>query len=250
MKKNENPINYQYARGNVAKIESLNNALKITVGVNTVDKKGEKHATFIDVLASGKKQETVTALNIEKGDFIEIDGKFDFQSSKDKNDTYHMNNTMYLNTIKKHSLEEGKAADFSQKHSNVMKLKGNLVDEPKIVQLANGDDLAVMKVAVNENYTKKGETEVTEKVTFVEIAYFKDQAKNVKEAKLKKGDPMIIGGSLYKTALENKTGNKEYKASITGYKFEKNIDLANIRETAKAEKKNDNTKDKKQGVKM
>ena len=37
---------------------------------------------------------------------------------------------------------------------------------------------------------------------------------------------------------------------IYDYKFEKNIELANSRETAKAEKKNDNTKDKKKGVKM
>lgn len=244
IEKKDIPTNYQYVRGNISKIEAVDNGIKLSVAVNMKD----KEPTFIDVLAYGGNSEKVTKLDAKIGEFVEVSGQFEFATIKDKEETYHVNNTIFLNNIKKHQLEKGVSVDFNQKHDNTIKLKANLVSEPTFKTLESGTKLAIMNVANNNSYQDKtNNSEWVQKVTYVEVAAFGKEAENLEAQNLKKGDPLKIEGRVNKADFTNKEGKKQFKASVVGTSVSKDLDIAIKREAAK---KKDNSKDKKGKIAM
>lgn len=96
---------------------------------------------------------------------------------------------------------------------NKIQLIGNLGDDPKIVEMENGQQLANLSVATSESYTPKGQSE---KVTKTEwhraVSYGK--AAEILGKYAKKGQKIYLEGQLRHRSYEDKDGITRYVSEI------------------------------------
>lgn len=93
---------------------------------------------------------------------------------------------------------------------NKVIIAGNLVADPEIKE-TNG--LSRVSVAVAVNYSKKSGETRKEGVYYFDVAMFGAMAENLAKYK-KKGDPILVEGSLVQQRWETPEGQKRQKVGI------------------------------------
>lgn len=92
-------------------------------------------------------------------------------------------------------------------------LKGNLGQEPKIIQPDNGKEFVVLSVATTDAYRDKNNQWQSKETLWHDVIIFRPNT--IKFAKqLKKGDSVHIEGTLSYKQVETKEGYKVQQASI------------------------------------
>lgn len=97
---------------------------------------------------------------------------------------------------------------------NMVVIGGNLTRDPELKYLTNGTPVCNFNVAVNEKYTKDGQTK--ENVCFLEVVAWKKTGELVAEY-LRKGSPVVVEGKLSQDTWE-KDGKKQTKTKVTASK--------------------------------
>ncbi len=89
---------------------------------------------------------------------------------------------------------------------------GNLVKDPEVKNLPNGTAVCNMSVATNSSY-KKGDGTKVDKVEYHSVIVFGKVAENCGKY-LKKGQSVLVEGSLQTRTWEKDDGSKAYKTEI------------------------------------
>ncbi len=92
---------------------------------------------------------------------------------------------------------------------NATNLAGNLVADPEIKYLTNGQTVATFTLAHNRRYTT-GTGEKAEETTFIEVEVWAKQAENCKQH-LSKGRNCLVEGMLKQSKWTDKNGNPRSK---------------------------------------
>lgn len=100
--------------------------------------------------------------------------------------------------------------------SNIAKafVVGNLVRDPELKQLPSGTSVCELVVAANNTY-KKGDGELVEEVSFLEVEVFGPQA-DACGRYLAKGRQVAVDGTLRQDRWELDDGSKRSKVRIVG----------------------------------
>jgi single-strand DNA-binding protein len=96
---------------------------------------------------------------------------------------------------------------------NMVRLCGNLGQDPKVNYLDNGRAKAEFSIAVNEKYTDKKTGEKKEHTEWVSIVAWDNVAQFV-EKLLRKGSRVIIDGKLRSESWKDKDGNTKNKTYV------------------------------------
>ena len=102
---------------------------------------------------------------------------------------------------------------------NKVILMGNLTRDPEVKFLQTGTAVANFGMAMNERWTDQNTNEQRENVTFVEIEAWNRQAEVIGEY-LKKGDPILIEGSLKFEQWDHTDGTKRNRLKVRAQRFE------------------------------
>jgi single-strand DNA-binding protein len=114
---------------------------------------------------------------------------------------------------------------------NKVILMGNLTRDPEVRQATSGNYICKFGLAVNRRYSIKGESEVREEVTYVDVDAFNRTAELISKY-MSKGSPILIEGRLRLDSWEDKEGNKRNKLMVVCENFQF---VGNKSETAGAE---------------
>ena len=96
-----------------------------------------------------------------------------------------------------------------------IQLKGNLGQEPKTITPENGKEFVVLSVATIDSYKDKSGAWKNKQTQWHEVVLFKPVAAKFAKA-LKKGDRILIEGTLSYKQIETKEGHKVLQVSILG----------------------------------
>lgn len=96
---------------------------------------------------------------------------------------------------------------------NMVRLSGNLGQDPEVKYFDDGRAKATFSVAVNEKYTEKKTGEKKEHTEWVNIVAWDKIAESV-EKLLRKGSRVIIDGKIRSESWKDKEGNTKYKSFV------------------------------------
>ena len=96
---------------------------------------------------------------------------------------------------------------------NMVRLIGNLGQDPKVNYFDNGQAKAEFAIAVNENYTDKKTGEKKQHTEWVSIVAWDNVAQFV-EKLLRKGSRIILDGKIRSESWKDKDGNTRYKTFV------------------------------------
>lgn len=95
---------------------------------------------------------------------------------------------------------------------NKVQLIGNLGQAPEIITFENGNKLAKVSLATNENY-KNAKGEKVKETQWHSIIAWGKQA-DIFEKYIKKGQEIAVEGKLITKSYETKEGEKRYKTEV------------------------------------
>jgi single-strand DNA-binding protein len=95
---------------------------------------------------------------------------------------------------------------------NKVQLIGNLGQAPEIISFENGNKLAKVSLATNENYKNANGEKVTETQWHSLIAWGRQA--DIFEQYIKKGQEIAVEGKLVTRSYETKEGEKRYRTEI------------------------------------
>lgn len=101
---------------------------------------------------------------------------------------------------------------------NMVRLIGNLGQDPKVNYFDNGQAKAEFAIAVNENYTDKKTGEKKQHTEWVSIVAW-DGVAQFAEKLLRKGLEVIIDGKIRSESWKDKNGNTKYKTFVLMEEF-------------------------------
>ena len=93
-------------------------------------------------------------------------------------------------------------------------LVGNLTRDPELKTLQSGIQVTTLGLAVNNKYTTKA-GEKREEVLFIDVSVWAKTAENCVKY-LKKGNPVLVDGSLKMDSWETADGQKRTKIKLNG----------------------------------
>ena len=102
---------------------------------------------------------------------------------------------------------------------NQVFLTGDLTRQPELKLTPTGVKVCNFGVAINERWTDQETSEQRESVTFVECEAWNRTAESVFEY-FKKGDPMLVGGSLRFESWETEDGQNRSRLKIRVNRWE------------------------------
>lgn len=119
--------------------------------------------------------------------------------------------------------------------NNSLQIKGNLSDNPKLVQTRDGQFLATADVATHEKYVDKqtGQARTTEPEWHKVVVWGEERAKTFANS-FKKGDFLRVEGPIKSSKFESKMGEKVHTYAVHAREFEM-IRAKNVTEPAKSE---------------
>lgn len=243
--------NYQYCRGNISRMDEMENGrINFDVAVNNgKDAKGnDRLPTYISCTLSGKKAVDFKEKGFDKGSFIQVSGEYHIATNTDqKTNKTHINNTLYVNNanyvqverdgnaveIKGDvKLEKGdKLANLWRKNNNVVELKANVGVDADFLQGSGGKKDVAKSFVINTVNYKDKDGNYQSRENALEVIAFGDKASNLKD--VKKGEPLILSGSLMNRVYKDNEGFNRYTSSVVVNKVEKNLEVIKNREEAK-----------------
>ena len=96
---------------------------------------------------------------------------------------------------------------------NMVRLSGNLGQDPEVKYFDNGRAKAEFSIAVNEKYIDKKSGEKKEHTEWVSIVAWDNVAQFV-EKLLRKGSRIIVDGKIRSESWKDKDGNTRYKTFV------------------------------------
>lgn len=96
---------------------------------------------------------------------------------------------------------------------NMVRLSGNLGQDPEVKYFDTGRAKAEFSIAVNENYTDKKTGEKKEHTEWVSIVAW-DNVAQFAEKLLRKGSRIIVDGKIRSESWKDKDGNTRYKTFV------------------------------------
>lgn len=101
---------------------------------------------------------------------------------------------------------------------NSVQLLGKVTLEPKVRTLQSGSKVAEIGLGIPENYrTKDGEW--SSRMHFVDVVLWNEQAE-LAEKRLKKGEGLLVQGSLQYESWETKDGGKRSKVKVRAQRIQ------------------------------
>lgn len=101
---------------------------------------------------------------------------------------------------------------------NNVQLLGKITLPPRVRSLKSGSKVAEIGLGIPENY-KKQNGEWANRMHFVEVVVW-DQQAEFAEARLKKGDGLLVQGALQYESWEGKDGGKRSKVKVKGLRIQ------------------------------
>jgi single-strand DNA-binding protein len=102
---------------------------------------------------------------------------------------------------------------------NKVYLMGNLTRDPEIRTTPSGLKIAKLGMAVNRRYRTRGDDEVKEETTFVDIDAFGSQAETL-EKYCEKGSPLFVEGRLRLEQWQSAAGENRSKLTVVMENFQ------------------------------
>lgn len=96
--------------------------------------------------------------------------------------------------------------------SNYVTVIGNLTDDPDLRFTPNGTPVLTIRVANNKKYTTK-DGQQREETLYINANVWREMAENVAES-VRKGDRVVVIGSLKTRSYENASGQTVYVTEI------------------------------------
>lgn len=95
---------------------------------------------------------------------------------------------------------------------------GNVTRDVEMRYTGGGEPIAQIGLAVNRRYKTK-DNEQREEVLFIDVTFFGRSAENLQKL-VRKGDPLMVEGSLRLESWESKSGEKRTKITVRGENFQ------------------------------
>ena len=99
---------------------------------------------------------------------------------------------------------------------NRVDIIGRFTRDPELRYTPQGTAVTTVGIAINQRYTKDGE--VREKVTFIDVDFWRGAAETVCKH-FRKGDQIAIEGSIQQDQWEDTQGNKRSRHKISARTF-------------------------------
>lgn len=96
--------------------------------------------------------------------------------------------------------------------SNYVTIIGNLTEDPELRFTPNGTPVSTIRIANNKKYTTK-DGQQREETLYINANIWREMAENVSES-VRKGDRVIVIGSLKTRSYENQAGQTVYVTEI------------------------------------
>ena len=96
--------------------------------------------------------------------------------------------------------------------SNYVTIIGNLTEDPDLRFTPNGTPVLTVRVAQNRRYTTK-DGQQREETLYINANVWREMAENVAES-VRKGDRVVVIGSLKTRSYENQSGQTVYVTEI------------------------------------
>ena len=229
--------NNQYARGWVYNMEKDEAKKQARFSVKVQNKDNKFGDVFINVFASGKNYDKLEG--IDNKDFIEVDGKAQFNIYEDKNGLKNKSNNIMMFSVVKHELNAENnldlKADFKHYFPNRLEIKTHLSKNAELVKTSKGE-LINLSAANNESWKdEKGEEQ--KRTNWIDAVMFPSKNIDLEDYKdASKGQPMHMVGIVQPNSYEDTKGNKRYNVKVSvmeatlSLKKEKSIDNSKKKE--------------------
>lgn len=187
--------------------------LEIPTG-NISEHDGRGVPAYRRVTTFGKQAEALANM-LEVGSVVHIDGKLrqDRYTAKDgsKRSSVEVvaNRITILDAAQFDIQDDAKGQPLLRNGKNITTVAGNLTKDVETIQLDSGR-VAKGSIAINERYTKDGET--IEKTHFVDFEAW-DGAADILDG-MTKGRGVILAGPLVTQSWDDSDGNRRYKTLV------------------------------------
>lgn len=208
--------------GNLTSDPKVNNdpnggirSVLFTVAVN----RGKDKAEFIPVRISGAQYTAHMQQKLVKGAGVILNGRVENTSYKDQNGqnrSFFAVTPNYLIAGPRGSVNNGA-------------VHGRLTQDPEMRKTPNGKSVVTFSIACNRSYKDKNGEWQDAPASFLTVVAWEAQAEFVSKY-FRKGDPILIAGSLQSRQYETKEGEKrtayEILASSVSFAGEKDTDTS------------------------
>ena len=108
---------------------------------------------------------------------------------------------------------------------NKVIIVGNMVADPEVRRMPNGDPVVNLRIATNESWKDKGSGERREKVEYHRVVIFNEHLAKVAEQYVRKGSKVYVEGQIQTRKWTDQQGQDKYNTEIVLNRFRGDLQM-------------------------